>query len=444
MVWRIVRDLSKSLRAVAGQERVVLPALIALAFLIRLSVMIALRTYEFPSDREMGYEMGWIADNLARGEGFRVGGYYAWMAPVYPYILSVFFRLLGSYSQASSIAILVMQSCISSLTVAPLYHLGKRLFGRNVALVAAILWALDPASLYYSVKSVWSSALVALGLVLILLLFARLTERRTRVLDAVLCGLAVGLTALSDPVVLVIAPLLAIWLLWRAREDRRRAVGLLGVVAITAVAVLTPWTVRNYRIFNKLVLVKSTFGVNLWQGNHGLGIDQETAGLGFWTKVEACFTDEEVARLTLLDEVERDHVFGRQAADFIVAHLDVFARYTLSRVGLFWGLDCGQSTSILDRTNLVLVPLSLLGIVLPWRRQRDSALLLAFLVTFPIPYYVTHADFDRFRFPIEGPMLILAAYALCYGLSLARSRARGSVFRNHREDASGGKRWHES
>jgi hypothetical protein len=71
----------------------------------------------------MGYEMGWIAQNIVNGEGFKVGNYYAWMAPLYPFILSLVFRVFGSYTLSSSIVILIIQSFISSMGCDPhIFH----------------------------------------------------------------------------------------------------------------------------------------------------------------------------------------------------------------------------------------------------------------------------------------------------------------------------------
>ena len=55
-----------------------------------------------------------------------------------------------------------------------------------------------------------------------------------------------------------------------------------------------------------------------------------------------------------------------------------------------------------------------LGLALLLRRQRELALLLATpLLLFPLPYYVSHAEF-RFRLVVDPLMAVLAGYALVH------------------------------
>lgn len=410
----------RHLRAYVQQEKLLLVLLVVGALSVRIILMVYLQTYQFPTEKSMGAEMGWIARNLANGEGFKFANYFAWMAPLYPFILSLVFRLFGSYSLSSAIATLVIQSFVSSLVVIPLYFIGKRLFSQGVGFIAGLIWVFHPGSLYYAIKFVWSSSFTGLGLALITLLFLRLGDRPARTLDAFLCGLVIGLTALSNPVIIAFVPFAALWLFWRSKKDLITAIGQLSVIAITATGVLMPWTVRNYLIFRQFVPIKGQLGVNIWLGNHGPDINQPTAGLAFWDKIEDFYSEEEVAYLLSLNEVERDKVLQNRAIEFIVANPGTFTKYTLHRIYLFWRHTVRRKGTLLDKILLGLIPLTWLGIIMSWPRWRDTVLLLLLFITFPIIYYLTHASFCRFRFPIEGLMLIFVAYAICYLLRLAR------------------------
>lgn len=55
---------------IAQREKLCLGVLVFLALVVRLIAMLCLRTYQFPSDWEMGYEMGRLAQSLASGWGF--------------------------------------------------------------------------------------------------------------------------------------------------------------------------------------------------------------------------------------------------------------------------------------------------------------------------------------------------------------------------------------
>jgi 4-amino-4-deoxy-L-arabinose transferase-like glycosyltransferase len=388
--------LQRFFSRITHREEFLLCILVLVSILIRLIVMFYFHTYQFPNEKSMGAEMGWIARNLANGEGFKVGIYFAWMAPLYPFLLSLIFHFFGSYTLTSAIIILIMQSVFSSLIVIPFYFIGKKLFNSRVGVITALLWVFYPTSIYYSIEFVWSSSLTALGISLILLLLLNLSEKPISTINSILCGLVIGITALSDPVILIFIPFAALWLLWRSKNNRKPAIIHIFLLGVTSAVLLTPWMIRNYWIFNQFVPIKSTFGVNLWQGNFGPNINQPTAGIGFGNVVEKVFTEREVNYLLSLNEVERANFFRDKAIDFIID-------------SPFWRLNVFELKAIFLMPFYLIV---LIGIIASNRRWPDSILLLLLFATFPLPYYLTIADTPRYRFPIEGLLLVFAAHTV--------------------------------
>jgi hypothetical protein len=284
------------------------------------------------------------------------------------------------------------------------------------------MWVFHPASIYYAIKFVWSSSLTALVLAWIVLIFLRLAEKPTRNLDPLLGGLIIGIGALSDPVIMTFIPILAAWLLWRSQNSLGRSVRQLTVIGFTVIALLAPWTLRNYHLFNQFVPIMSTFGVNLWQGNYSQEINQWTAGLDFEYKLRDFYSEEELSYLLELNEVERDKALQNRAFEFIRSNPKTFAKYTLQRVYMFWRITISKSGTLIDKVLFALIPFALFGIINSWRRRREAMLLLLLFISYPVVYYVTHTDFNRFRFPIEGIMLVFDAIAVCGIIGLAKHK----------------------
>lgn len=420
---------------VAQRERLCLSVLVFGALVVRLIAMLYLRTYQFPSDWEMGYEMGRLAQSLASGSGFKLvrppfhnsneltPQPSAWMAPLYPFVLSLLFRVFGNYTVSSAVTALVIQSIVSSLTVVPLYFVGKRLFGQEVGIISSLLWAFHPGAINYAARRIWSSSFTALGLVLIVLLCLRLRDRSSRVLECFLCGLAMALTALTNPVVLAFVPFALLWLAWNSGKDRKTAIGQAGVITITMIVALIPWTVRNYFVFHQFVFIKGTSGLNLWQGNNPYVVK---VGAGIYP--EQYLPEEKVAYLSSLNEAEYGDVLQKEALDFIVNNPDRLIHYILKRIYLFWTIGFQDTNWSGGRTNLLafsatfwgLGILTILGVVLSWKRWRETTLLLLLFITFPVPYYLTIVDTYRYRFPIEGLMLVFVAYSISCLLRLMK------------------------
>ncbi|UCG24711.1 MAG: glycosyltransferase family 39 protein [Chloroflexota bacterium] len=386
-------------------------AFVLLAFVLRLGTMLALETYSFPTEKaRVGFEMGWIASEIAAGSGFKLGGApTAWMAPLYPFILSLIYRIFAYSSLSSTIATLVLQSFISSLVVIPLYLVGKRLFSWQVGLLAAGLWIVHPASIHTAVLAIWSTNITAFGIMMIILLAIKVHDNPDQTLFALALGLVVGLTALSDPVILIPMPFIALWIFWRSGDQKVRVLKQITIVALLALLTVVPWTIRNYRAFERIVPIKATLGVNLWLGNHREDINQPSAGLN---TLEAVYSEDDLAYLASLNEVERDRVVFGRALEFIRANPAIFVKYTLYRIFLFWRVTVADTGVLLDRALLTLPLLMGLGLLLSWHHWRDTSWLLLLFITFPVVYYLTHSGYPRFRFPIEGPMLIMMAYAI--------------------------------
>jgi len=73
-----------------------------------------------------------------------------------------------------------------------------------------------------------------------------------------------------------------------------------------------------------------------------------------------------------------------------------------------------------DKVSLLLIPLTGVGVILSWKHNRDVLLLVLVFITFPVVYYLTHASYYRFRFLIEGLMLVFVAYTSFYLLQFLR------------------------
>jgi hypothetical protein len=103
-----------------------------------------------------------------------------------------------------------------------------------------------------------------------------------------------------------------------------------------------------------------------------------------------------------------------QAWDYIRAHPAIFIRLTLRRCFRFWaGTGSLDGPPIYEFHALLTTLLGFAGLVFLYRnRMRAFAVLLALpLLLFPLPYYITHAEF-RYRINLDPLLTLLAAYAV--------------------------------
>jgi hypothetical protein len=130
------------------------------------------------------FEPGNIAHSLAVGQGFGSPflvdtGPTAWMAPVYPAILTGIFRLFGIYTYHSFLAAVALNIACTSPVCVPIFRAGRRIGGASVGAGAAWLWAIFPNAILIPVESMWDACLSALLLALILWITVTLAECRS-------------------------------------------------------------------------------------------------------------------------------------------------------------------------------------------------------------------------------------------------------------------------
>jgi hypothetical protein len=375
---------------------------------------------------QFGNEVGWIARSIARHQGFSspfftLTGPTALLPPLYPFLLSVIFRALGIYSAKSALAILTLNSLLSSLTCVPIYLATRLSLNARVALFAGWGWAIYPFAIYFSADRVWEYSLTSLLLTTCfwLALSLHIHPHPVRWLGF---GVLYGFTGLSNPAVSSLFPvllLLPLWKLWKLRRagswfssDVLRN-GLLAAAGI--LVVLTPWTIRNYRTMHVLCPVRDSFWYEFWSANNGDSSDPTLP----WTHPASNPVEMQLYQsLGEIGYVARKHDL---AMDYITHHPGFFLRISLRRVAYywtgFWSLSQQykvqeplQLPNVFYCTSLTL--LLLVGARDWWRKDRAAALpyLLAIAI-FPIAYYLSHPLMD-YRQPIEPEIVILVVVGL--------------------------------
>ena len=345
-----------------------------------------------------GTEVVSIANALNRGQGFSspfvvATGATAWVAPLYPLLVAAGFRLLGSASLASLTTLLALNLLCDAVVTVAIYLIGERYFNTTAGWLAAVLWtcALEPIAM---ASKVWDSNLSVLLATAALAFSLHLLTGNVRTRDWVGYGILWAVVALTSPSLLALMPIPMLALLLRRRRN--------GLHALLAFAILLcllmPWSGRNYLQFHRMVPVRGNFGAELWYGNRPgprLPGDENSN--------PAASADE----LKLYQQLgEADYVASRQKQAIVTIHHNPkrFAKLTLARIAYFWGIT--QSGSWLLPAVSTLAFIGLAGLA------RSNPVLAApfasALLLYPLPYYLTHADWS-YRYPIEPVVFLLAA-----------------------------------
>jgi 4-amino-4-deoxy-L-arabinose transferase-like glycosyltransferase len=340
------------------------------------------------------------------------------------------YRVAGHDYRAARVG----QSVLAGALVLAVYGMGASLFGRATGLLAAVGIAVYPPLIYLcGVFYVEHMTAVLLAMTLFFLVQWHRGRHCGWMWAA---GITLGLTGLCRPVVLVFAPLAAVYVAWSAKGKARWRCA--GILTVATVAVIAPWTIRNAMVFHHFLPVSTGFGVQLWLGNNdasqGDADDRHLFPLSdLWEQRLAEISDKarrEAARaegkrlfdgLAGLDGVAQDRLYAHEAMAWIQQHPLAVLRLGARRFVEFHSAFTRTLTRNEDvnRRNQVVASVStypvlavgLAGAIIAWRRQRGARVIHAAIVSFTAAHVLLTAC-TRYRLPLDALWLLFASIAV--------------------------------
>ncbi len=199
-----------------------------------------------------------IAQNIVNGNGYSLVpqiGPTAIKTPVYPLILSLFVFVFGTFSK---IAIVIFQYILASFIPFLMIKLCDSLKLEKAGYIAAWLYLIHPSYFYYPNVIEVTNIFIPLFMIFLILSIRIYYSADIKIL--LLNGLFSGIIILTQPIITPVV--IAIIIFFAIKKKWKKA--LLSILLIGIV--LTPWTIRNYNTFNKIIPTKSPFWMNFYIG----------------------------------------------------------------------------------------------------------------------------------------------------------------------------------
>jgi 4-amino-4-deoxy-L-arabinose transferase-like glycosyltransferase len=401
---------------VATGGRVYGKTILALALVLRLGV-VSMVLFRYPRNWlfSKAPDLVFVAHSLSSGRGLSSPfggstGPTAFLAPGYPAIIGLVFRLFGSYSFTSAVVIMGLQTLFAVLTVAVIMHIARRIFGATTANLAGVFWAVSPPLIWLPAV-LWETSLSTLLLTGMVALAIRAVNNPGKGLWVVM-GAYCALAMLVNPSLMLALFAILGWTIYQTRPvGRYESRYELWMCSLALLAVFAPWPLRNVRVFHAFIPLRSNFGYELWQGNHpgATGVFDAT--------IEPLQNKQEYADYAAKGEVVYMGEKSTLAKAYIRAQPGRFIRLSAERVARFWtGAGSAANSGVIELHAVATSLLGVLGLAALCKERcvKDRARAMLFLLpilVFPLPYYITHPDF-RFRLLLDPLLTILGAYAL--------------------------------
>ncbi len=370
-------------------------AAVVLAFAIRLA---ALAVTGLPKNDEL-YEHGGIAHNLYSGHGFSYHALYIYTSllserrqvmaiaptflsanqpPLNPYLLYFTYCLFGETKTA--LLVLSLFNCVVGAgTVLIVYAISKNISHEAAARLSAISCALFLPGAQTVVKLFGTTIFIAIGLWSILALINALTMMNRK--TSLLLGLSFGAWswARSEAILLSGILLCIVGIVWYKRKYPLRAIALNITFTIgILIAVLSPWTYRNYLLFGRFMPTVSRPWHEVWRGNNILfegSLYRVHGQPGDLTAGDTLLNRRLMMRLDSLPydqkfEVRADDVFKDEALSYMKANPAHTVVMTALKAVEIWTFDMFYPKTRHPIYLLSLLPwtfFAIVGIALRWR-----------------------------------------------------------------------------
>lgn len=177
--------------------------------------------------------------------------------PFQAFVMTVPYTAAGHSYRAAYL----FQALLSGFIPLLLYLIARDTLGKGVGLLAAFFGAFYPYYVYMA-GALYPTQTATL-LMLTFVYFAMKTRERPTAAFAVAQGLALGALVLTRSVSLIFAPFAFFWTL-RGRKTILAAT----LLALSAMAVVLPWTVRNHVVSGEFIPVSAVGGHAFMLGSH--------------------------------------------------------------------------------------------------------------------------------------------------------------------------------
>jgi hypothetical protein len=250
---------------------------------------------------------------------------------------------------------------------------------------------------------------------MLLLWIASYLETRSSLWSWAGFGLLFGFSALTTPVVLTVVPFLGGWVCYRLHRNGKDW----KMPALTAVLVLiatvSPWMVRNSRLFHRPVFLEDNFWMEVCVGNLG-------DGRHWWNDaLHPAGSNAELAEFRQLGEMGYMIRARKLALAFIWEHPGTYLwrcvrRFVFIWTG-FWSFDREYlREEPFDVPNIffctAFTVLAMTGLCRALRSSWSAAMpYVLILLAFPVAYYVAHPEIS-FRQPVDPLLVMFASFAV--------------------------------
>lgn len=405
-------------------------------FLLKYKVFIIFNFLVFIAKIGYSYQKGFdgltfedwdIANNLVKyGEyaEFMNIGPTAYKLPVYPFFLSLFITIFDEHAKE---AVIVAQHIICFFIPCMFILIAKIFNKEQVGILTGYLFIFSPSYFLYSNTLEITNVFILIFLNF-LYWFLIVWNKGYTVVRIIILGISATLLFLSQVVAVPISILLLFCLVLFRKLHIKQLVVLLGITA----CLYSPWVVRNYLTFDKVIISKTP----VWQNIH----------FGYFYNVQVFKSLQKISpqrsaqiremRMNI-DEFTMEKIYEKEVKDIVKKNPYISLKKAFANALMLWYVPSryfyDNSLSILLGRKLYVIILNLISCISLFQLFKEKKWKLLFFslllfINFTVPYMIGQAAMTRFKLDFEWYQLFLTSYFLYYKLNTKKAVQIRSIF----------------
>ena len=335
------------------------------------------------------------AESILAGTGLQANGRYGHDMPLTALLIAGVLFISGG----SALAVKIFFGFLSTITI---FLVGRFAFvlsrDNQSAMLAAGICAVYPFFIFYSSLILSETLFLFVFILFLSLLFDKDSSGVSQ-------GIWAGLMHLTKPIFFYFFPVIWLWQYFFQKMPVRK----IFTIALIMGILVSPWVIRNFLIFDELVINTASSGHILWEGNNPWN---DTGGVSGTFQNSDAWLNVVPDGLT---ELEEDQWKKDQAVTFIWENPAVFLETAEKKFLLLWNLWPNS----VDYQNWVykvmsvfsfgpILLFSLIGIWVLKENRREIALMVGLAGYITLLHVVTLGSI-RYRLPLEPIMIVIAS-----------------------------------
>ena len=338
------------------------------------------------------------AESILAGTGLQANGRYGHDMPLTALLIAAVLFISGG----SALAVKIFFGFLSTITI---FLVGRLAFvlskDNQSAILAAGICAVYPFFIFYSFLILSETLFLFLFVLFLSILFDEDSSGVSQ-------GISAGLMHLTKPIFFYFFPIIWLWQYFFQKMPVRKIL----TIALIMGVVVSPWAIRNFLIFDGLVLNTASSGHILWEGNNPWN---NTGG------VSGTFQDSDAWLEVVpegLTELEEDQWKKNQAINFVKRNPVVFVENGIRKFLRLWSLwpnSVDHQSWIYKAISIFSFgPILLLSLIGFWvlKENRREIVLIVGLVGYITLLHVATLGSIRYRLPLEPIMIVIASMTL--------------------------------